>query len=320
MSDPSVIVVGAGMAGLTAARTLMDHGVAVTVLDKGRAVGGRMATKRHEGARYDHGAQRFRASSEEFARMVDDWRSHGVVRTWYEEHRTVRGERQTLERLIGANGMRGIPEHMAVGVDVRTGVTVRELNANSGTVTAVTDEERFTATAAIVTAPLPQLLDLVDLSGDAELESSCRAIRYNASLALLAQPRDTRAVGSGRLEPDSGAIAWLADNQHKGVSGVPAVTVHSTPGFAAVHLESEPADWVPMLLSEAEELLGSELTAPLGHRWRYAEPQTTLGSSYAVLSGPTPIVLAGEAFVSARVEGAFLSGLAAGRALADLLV
>ena len=44
-SLPAVAVIGAGVSGLLAARTLTDHGLAVTVFDKGRGPGGRMAAR-----------------------------------------------------------------------------------------------------------------------------------------------------------------------------------------------------------------------------------------------------------------------------------
>ena len=50
MPDDSCIVVGAGISGLLAAHELRNAGWHVTVLDKGRGVGGRMATRRLGGA------------------------------------------------------------------------------------------------------------------------------------------------------------------------------------------------------------------------------------------------------------------------------
>ncbi|GGJ25140.1 NAD(P)/FAD-dependent oxidoreductase [Deinococcus roseus] len=52
-----VIVIGAGLAGLTAARTLKRAGKQVTVLEKAAHVGGRVCTSQVEGFTIDHGFQ-----------------------------------------------------------------------------------------------------------------------------------------------------------------------------------------------------------------------------------------------------------------------
>jgi renalase len=51
-----VIVIGAGLSGLIAAHTVQANGVRVVVLDKGRGVGGLLATRRTDSGVFDHGA------------------------------------------------------------------------------------------------------------------------------------------------------------------------------------------------------------------------------------------------------------------------
>jgi hypothetical protein len=59
VSDSSlpVIVVGAGLAGLSAAQTLLDAGVAVRVLEASATLGGRVQTDEINGYRFDRGFQ-----------------------------------------------------------------------------------------------------------------------------------------------------------------------------------------------------------------------------------------------------------------------
>ncbi len=45
-SKSTVAVIGAGMTGITCARALADAGFDVTVFEKSRGLGGRMATRR----------------------------------------------------------------------------------------------------------------------------------------------------------------------------------------------------------------------------------------------------------------------------------
>jgi predicted NAD/FAD-dependent oxidoreductase len=111
----------------------------------------------------------------------------------------------------------------------------------------------------------------------------------------------------------------VGDNQHKGISAEPAVTIHGSPAFSRAYLEAEPKDWVDDLVAAAQPHLGSVVIKATGHRWRFAQPQTTLSSGCEVLDGPAPIVLAGEVFAGARVEGAFTSGAAAAAELIERL-
>ena len=66
-----VAVVGAGLAGLTAARALSARHD-VVVIERGRSVGGRLATRRVGNAVFDHGPQFFTVRTDEFGTVVDD--------------------------------------------------------------------------------------------------------------------------------------------------------------------------------------------------------------------------------------------------------
>ncbi len=87
-----VLVVGAGISGLLAATELVAAGRSVAVVDKGRGVGGRLATRRlgpadpgPDGlgqARADHGAQFFTVRTERFGRFVDPLVASGLVHVW----------------------------------------------------------------------------------------------------------------------------------------------------------------------------------------------------------------------------------------------
>ncbi len=79
----SVVIVGAGIAGLVAATACEAAGFDVVVIDKGRGVGGRTATRRIGAATFDHGAQFFTARSDEMRQMVEAWRAAGVVAEWH---------------------------------------------------------------------------------------------------------------------------------------------------------------------------------------------------------------------------------------------
>lgn len=315
---PTVLVVGAGMAGLTAARDLGAAGIRCIVVDKGRAVGGRMASRRVGGARFDHGAQHLIARSPAFGAALRGWEQAGAAVPW--TRITTRADRGPELRYTGAGGMRAIPEHLAAGLDVRLGTELTSLTWSDGGVTAgVGGSPLVTADAVLLTPPVPQTLRLLGPAAariGAGERRALAGISYEPCLAVLAVLAERPALDDGYSEPASGPVAWVADNQHKGVSAQPAVTIHSSPAFAAARLDEPPEAWVPDLCAAAASRLAAPIEAAVGHRWRYSMPRATLDTGCAAV-GAAPVVVAGEAFAGARVEGAYLSGIAAAAAVAD---
>ncbi|RYJ05781.1 MAG: FAD-dependent oxidoreductase, partial [Actinomycetales bacterium] len=126
----SVIVVGAGIAGLACARTLGEAGLPVTVVDRGRKVGGRMASRRLQDRPTDLGAAFFTVSDPRFAAVVDDWKDRDLARPWTSSF-TVLDAGQAPGSTSGPvrwgtpGGIRTLAEDLAHGVLVEQGqVTV----------------------------------------------------------------------------------------------------------------------------------------------------------------------------------------------------
>ncbi len=321
MTAPSALIVGAGMAGIVAARDLARAGWTPIVVDKGRVLGGRMSTRRHDGARFDHGAQHFSARSEAFAHEVAALVEAGVVHRWYEGASLTRPELGLEPRWAGRDGMRQVVGALAEGLDVRTGARVTRLDHGPQGWTALTDAGPVASGAALVlTPPLPQTLELLAASGiepSPDHAATLAGVRYGATLAVLALLDGPSGLVDGHAALGEGEwpVAWLADNHHKGVSGRPAVTIHSTEQFAAANLEAEVEDWKPQLVAAAEAHLEAEVVSTVSHRWRFARPIDPLDSGVLVIDPARSLLLAGEAFAGAKVEGAYLSGRAAARHL-----
>lgn len=104
----TIAIVGAGLAGLTAARTLAQSGHQVTVFEKSRGLGGRMSSRRSDFGRFDHGAQYFTARDPRFLRALE-WvqtTAPGTVQQWQTR---VEPKNQTKEtRWVGVPGMNAL--------------------------------------------------------------------------------------------------------------------------------------------------------------------------------------------------------------------
>ena len=193
-------------------------------------------------------------------------------------------------------------------------------------------DEALVAAGAVLTPPVPQTLDLLAAGGvtaaaappaDAAALAALATVAYDPCFALmlvLDRPSLVPSPGGIQFEaegPANGPIAWLADNQQKGISSVPSLTVHATAAFSREHID-RPADEVSELLLEAAApwVDGPPATTVVErslHRWKFAQPNTSHAEPLIAASTQPPIVCCGDAFGTAKVEGAAASGLAAAR-------
>ena len=81
MQNKKIAIIGAGISGLTVAKELSKLNE-VTIFDKSRGVGGRMATKRIDDYHFDHGAQFFTAKSQEFKEFCNKAKNDKIIEEW----------------------------------------------------------------------------------------------------------------------------------------------------------------------------------------------------------------------------------------------
>jgi predicted NAD/FAD-dependent oxidoreductase len=313
-----VIVIGAGVAGLTAANELQRHSHQVVVFDKARRVGGRLSTVSvGEGSLADAGAQFFTVRTDEFGGLVAQWEARGVVHEWCRGFETDDGH----PRYAALGGMKELASHMATGLDVRCSHRVTGVDVGDPEVSVRWPEAhghaggRLAGDAMIVTTPVPQAMELLGSVG------SVPPFDYEPTFSLMvALDQKVRISRSGGRQITSDPVlSFIGDNQAKGTSTRPCVTFHSSATFATDYFDAPPEDVERLLLSAAGSYLdGATVIESKLHRWRYATPIDPYPDRFLdVTAGSGRVLLSGDAFGGPRVEGAFLSGLSAARRLVD---
>lgn len=308
-----IIVVGAGLSGLTAARELHAHGHTVTVFDKGRGVGGRLATRRAGNATFDHGAQFFTVRSDEFQKQVDEWLHTGVVREWCRGFESEDGH----PRYVGTSGMTALAKQLVQGLDVRTSTLVFSLAKQpNGWIVTTDDGVKHETDAVILTAPLPQSFSLM-FSAGIEMPEELRGIDYDRTVGLLVTLASSQhgIPHPGGLQNPDEVFSFIGNNEAKGVSGATAITFHANARWSLDNFE-RPLDELgaELLLAAQPWLQGGIVAHREVKKWRFATPQRVWPEPCWVHESGT-LALAGDAFNGPKVEGAFLSGRAVARAL-----
>lgn len=314
------IVLGAGLSGLAAARDLVAAGRSVMLVDKGRGIGGRLATRRIGEAVLDHGAQFFTTRGERFIDLTAEAIDAGVVAEWCRGFGVADG----YPRYRGAAGMTSLAKWLGRDLDVRLATEAHRIEVTDTTVRFLTEDGDVLAEGddAVVTAPIPQMLALFDRGGvklGHEIAHQLKGADYFATLALLAVVEGEPHIDEpGGMQLDDGPFTFIADNHRKGISPVRALTFHAEHDYSRRRFDDDPDEVHAELLDLAAPWIGGATVVESQlKKWRYAGPVTPIPHRTLVVgrAGSPRIALAGDAFGGPKVEGAFNSGVAAAAAL-----
>ncbi len=323
MTRDQVVVVGAGISGVACARELHEAGVGVRLLDRGRRLGGRMASRRFDGRPADIGASYLTVDDDDFAAVVDRWREQGLARPWTDTF-GVLAPGEEPEATTGPvrwgtpGGIRTLVEALAEGLDVVSGHEVTRVGrVRDGGL----EVDGAGARAVVLAMPDPQAARLLDPVEHAEVLAALD-VDFEPVLALTAtyDARCWRDLPHGAFVNDDPLLSWIADDGRRRGDDAPVLVAHSTPELAVQHL-ADPAGAGPALVAALERLVGAR-RVPVEthvHRWSLARPAR--GREHATyLLGDDLLGVCGDAWSARpRVEGAWLSGRDLGRELARRL-
>lgn len=307
-----IAIIGAGMAGSACGAALAAQGNTVTLLDKGRGPGGRMATRRIETsageAAFDHGAQYFTARDPGFLATMRDLERAGKAARW-----PLAG----LDAWVGVPGMNAVIRAMTEGLDVRFGELVTGLEKQGGHwMIRSTSGVLGPFDAVILAIPAEQAATLLSLH---DFELARIALRSRSQpcwtgMFAFAEPLD--APDAPIRDRDN--ISWAVRNSAKpGRHGPESWVVQAQPVWTEGRIELTPEEVCPQLLELLANALGLTLPEPLAataHRWRFAMASGT--GDTALWNPATGLGACGDWLVGPRVECAWLSGQAMAERLA----
>ncbi len=304
-TQSEILVIGAGMAGLACAIKLAAAGRSVTVIDKGRGPGGRMAARRTEiggeTVSFDHGAQYFTARDPGFRAAVQAWQSAGAVAPW-----AAAGD----EAFVGVPGMNGPIKAMAQDLDVRWNTRAERLERSGDGWLIETDQGAIRAKTVLIAIPAEQSHTL--LAGvHSEYAAAASQVVSEPCWAVMAGFDERLAIASDTARDPDGAISWAARNSAKPArAGEECWVLHASPARSREILDRPKDEAAQLLLKDFFRQCGIEPAEPLhlaAHRWLYAMPAALQGD-HARFDPSGRIGIAGDYLHSPRVEGAWISG------------
>jgi len=318
------VVVGAGWSGLKAATELSEAGFDVLVLEKSRGPGGRSATRRADGARFDHGAQYFTARSAAFGRRLQQWRDDGLVQAW-RPRLAVLGDRdqhhdpEDTLRFVAVPGMNAVCKYLAESLDCRYESRVAELRFDEIWRLTLADGEVIDARRLVLTAPPAQTAAL--LGATDPLYDRLAGVAFAPCItAMLSfdEPFDP-GFDAAFVNVDS-PLSWVACNSTKPGRNGHDWVLHATATWSHDHLKQDFDALADRLADAFSWIVDRSLPAMrvrTAHRWRYAQALEPADDG-AIFDAERRLAIAGDWLAGSRIEGAWTSGRKAGQAIAGI--
>lgn len=259
----STLIIGAGLSGLLLAKRLKASGQTVVILEKSRGVGGRMATRRFEGARLDHGAQFIKLKSSE----LPAWALHS--KKWTQQNET--------SFFASPTGMTAIAKSLATDLDIQLEHLVTRIERNQSHWTVFVENKAMREFDQIyMTCPLPQSLQILKNSA-VTYPSELDHIHYaKALVGLFVFDKSPAFLPTLLIDPTEN-IAIVANQQSKEVSEIPAYTFTMSASWSESRFELSEAEQLAQMVEEIKNWLGpksKEFTPTHSQvkKWRLSHP------------------------------------------------
>ena len=341
-----IAIVGAGMAAVTCARTLMQAGHRVTVFEKSHTVGGRMATRNSAFGTFDTGAQYFTVRDPRFVQALQT--TPTVCKRWsantvqvLDEHGRVAaaGLPPREPHWVASPGMSALvrrwaqPLAAAQSMEMQTHVTAIERDSLNKTqwqlrTTGTGDSTHVYGgfDAVVLAVPVAQARALLEHTPKAaDLLKKTASVTVSPCWTLMLAFPQAMQPGMSALGPQWNAarsthhrIAWLTRESSKpGRGAVERWTVQASAAWSQEHLQDDPQRVQAKLTKAFAEVTG--IRAEPAHadtkRWLYAKTDTPLGKSH-LWDAKAGLGVCGDWCLGHRVEDAFVSGLELALAIA----
>lgn len=311
MTEGTVVIVGAGLAGLACARALFGAQFAVTVFEKSRGLGGRIATRRVGRLAFDHGAQYLVVRDAGFRDYIDLASATGYAAQWQPAGP---GLSRREPWYVGVPGMSGLVKPLAAGLDIRRGLKVLKCERREGEWFLQTEsgDELGPFATLLLAVPAPQAVELTrDFNSTLDVEVRLRNVRMAPCWAVMLTYADRLDVATDVLADLPASLSWAARDVGKPgrLSTDDCWVLHASPEWTRDHIDDAATTVAPALVADFAERLGIAARAKYfaAHLWRYARVEQPLGEQ-CVWDANLRFGLCGDWCLDARAEAAWMSG------------
>ena len=334
-----VAIVGAGLAGLTCAKSLQNQGYRVVIVEKSKGVGGRVATRRLQETCADHGLPAWISQGILTQQLLEQLSLEQLIQPWQgNTYRFQSGQGLTpikgTDTYIHPEGMTTIAKFLARDLTIYHDFRLRKLELIDSHLWQLLGSQEIMAKVVVLAIPAPQAWEiLADSPWELSFLADLKAVEFDPCLVAISGYPPTHQRELDAFDPHLKSMEWadhpllkqiILDSSKRSPPGPLVFVAHSSPTFAQTHLDNShlEAPALELLRGFAQDTWEwiAEPDWMQVHRWRFCFPRTPLTVPYLATLTPLPLVCCGDWCGGNSVESALKSGTEAANWLTTSLV
>ena len=307
VSKRTLAIAGSGLSAIFTALTIKSQlDTNIVIFDKARGLGGRLATRRAENGKFDHGAQYFDIST-----LLDV----PEIQTLLDEK--IISSNNNSDKFFSPGGMTNIAKFLLKGFDVKKEHKLLSISEIGGEYSLnFENSQSIICDDIILSCPMPQTIEILRNSkieyDDSEMDTLTK-LEYDPCIVIMVKSKNkiseyNKELGNMFTDQD---ISWVGDNTLKKVSVEENFyTVQCSPEFSFKHFDLEYDKTNDLLKKELTSIFGKGYEILSNHKWRYSIPKNYYSNSESlVIKNNNFIGLCGDIFTNGKFDGAVRSGI-----------
>ncbi|HKK44515.1 MAG TPA: FAD-dependent oxidoreductase [Balneolaceae bacterium] len=323
-------IIGASISGLIAGKRLAQAGHDVTVIEKSRSLGGRLATLQMDGMNLDYGLSHFEVKTNTFQPFVDELMNEGDLKIWAEEFSLHDGENfyevdpnaYPENHYMSPNGLQSVAKKLSRWVDVKSqekagGLTYigPDRSKKRSWMINLTDISVFECDAVIIATPAVEAYGVLQTAQNRtatrRIIRDIDEITYDACFSLVAT-FDHEVPDWKGINCEQSLVKWIGNESSKQDAEKAGLLIQSTNKFFRENAQAKDEEVIERMLEETSRIIGpwalQEKTTYL-HRWKYFKTRNPIDEYFMELEmEDAPLALIGDYLGGNSLENAFVSG------------
>lgn len=318
MDIQNIAIIGAGSAGISAAKAFIAAGHEVTLLDKANRAGGRTSTRTMQTELgeliFDHGAPYFQVTDRGFRVTVQDWEDQGLVEPWQRDIQSFDAFGELIDSQsnidwLAIPKMESLMQILSQSMDVRFGHRVSKIEQSKESIRLEFENDIPAQVFGRVICAIPAEQAAVLLEGaQEEFAAKAKAIDSDpcwVTMVSFNAPVDFHA-SEVKIEGEGIISKAIAQHRKPGRESRESWLIQSSAKWSIENLERDKTEIAAEVSHEFCSLFDlSEPDFMTSHRWRYSQPAnlSDIGYLYNECFG-----VCGDWLLGGDLEGAWLSG------------